>query len=210
MSRVPFVVALALGLLSAATSACADNEPARVDPVKAAAFNTTLFGRPPASKGLTYACFIRRYDGDHLARHPKQKVAAMKLLVTIGHPPEESSTPYSFRLGFKYRHRKGDWDSSGACHTVQSKETDGEVRLGCSVDCDGGGIEIGLGRTADATRVRLERVRIWQNNEPDDEGDELSAGADDKIFRLDRTNIKDCEALITDRKELPALRSKRP
>jgi hypothetical protein len=211
MSRVPFaIMTFVATAMLATTAATASEEPAKIDPAKVTSFNTTLFAKPPAAKGLTYACFTRRYDADHLARHPKQKVAAMKLLVTFGHPPEESSTPYSFRLGFKYRHRKGDWDSSGACHTLQSKETDGEVRLGCSVDCDGGGIEIGLGKTTYATRVRLERVRIWQNNKPDDDGEELSAGADDKIFRLDRTNIKDCEALITDRKELAALRSKRP
>lgn len=207
MSRLP-VAFVATTLL--ATAAWAGDEPAKIDPAKAAAFDTTLFGKAPATKGLTYACFTRRYDAGHMARHPKQKVAAMKLLVTVGHPPEESSTPYSFRLGFKYRHRKGEWDSSGACHAVQSKDTEDEVRLACSVDCDGGGIQIGLGKTADATRVRLERVRIWQNSRPDDEGQELSAGADDKIFRLDRTDMKECEMLVTDRKELAALRSKRP
>ena len=37
--------------------------------------------------------------------------------------------------------------------------------------------------------VRLERVRIWQNSRPDEEaGDSLVAGADDKVFRLDRVD----------------------
>ncbi len=36
----------------------------------------------------------------------------------------------------------------------------------------------------------------------------FTGGEDDKIFRLDRTNLKECESLITDRKELAAMRSK--
>jgi len=34
----------------------------------------------------------------------------------------------------------------------------------------------------------------------------LNAGADDKIFRLDRVKPDECASLITDRKELAALR----
>lgn len=211
MTRVIPITTLAAALLVSAiasTAARAEDEPAKVDAAKADAFNAKLFGKPLGPQ-LTYACFARRYDADHMAKHPQQKVSAMKLLVTAGHPPEESSSPYSFRLGFKYRHRKGDWDSSGSCVHMHDKETGFEVRMGCGVDCDGGGIEIGLSQTADATLVRLARVRIWQNSKPDEEpGDELTGGADDKMFRLDRTKLKECESLITDRKELATLRSK--
>ncbi|WP_213288494.1 hypothetical protein [Bradyrhizobium sp. sGM-13] len=35
----------------------------------------------------TYACFVRRYDANHLAQHPKQKISAMKLLVTAEDAP---------------------------------------------------------------------------------------------------------------------------
>jgi hypothetical protein len=38
----------------------------------------------------------------------------MKLLVSAEIPPEDATTNYSFRLGFKYRHRSGDFDSSGS------------------------------------------------------------------------------------------------
>ncbi|MDX3966501.1 MAG: hypothetical protein QHD01_07870 [Bradyrhizobium sp.] len=51
--------------------------------------------------------------------------------------------------------------------------------------------------------------RVWQNNKPDDEAEQsLVAGADDKIFRLDRTDNSECASLVTDRKELAALRHK--
>ncbi len=46
-------------------------------------------------------------------------------------------------------------------------------------------------------------------NKPDDEArDALSAGADDKVFRVDRTETSDCAELVTDRKELAAIRHK--
>ena len=37
---------------------------------------------------------------------------------------------------------------------------------------------------------------------------DLVAGADDKIFRVDRAELRECAELVTDRKELAALRRK--
>ena len=79
-------------------------------------FDQRLFAGPAGAK--TYACFVRHYDAIHLARHPKQKVNAMTLLVTAENPPEEKTTNYSFRLGVKYRHRSGNFNSSGYCNHV--------------------------------------------------------------------------------------------
>ena len=51
-------------------------------------------------------------------------------------------------------------------------------------------------------------MRIWQNNKPEeDSNDELTAGKDDAIFRLERAPIEECRSLVTDRKELAAMRS---
>ena len=72
-----------------------------VDKARATAFHAQMFGGPLSHK--TYACFVRRYDASHLAQHPKQKVSAMKLLVTAEDAPEDKTVNYSFRLGFKYR-----------------------------------------------------------------------------------------------------------
>jgi len=80
-----------------------------IDKVQADALDTRMFAAPLGKK--TYACFVRRYDPDHLARHPLQKVSAMKLLVSAEIPPEDATYTYSFRLGFKYRHRSGDFDA---------------------------------------------------------------------------------------------------
>jgi hypothetical protein len=57
--------------------------------------------------------------------------------------------------------------------------------------------------------IRLTRIRIWERNEPDDDAsNDLVAGADDKIFRVDRADLHECSELVTDRQELAALRRK--
>ena len=210
-----------------------------IDQTTAAAFDARLFAAVPgyAPGKKTYACFVRHYDADHLARHPKQKVSAMLLLVTAEIPPDEKVLNYSFRLGVSYRQRPGDFDSSGYCSHARatgagqetgketSKETSKEtgketgqeigqeigkeIRFDCSVDCEGGGIGIAMSKDDQSAIIRLERITIWQRNKPDAEaGDALLAGADDKIFRLDRAEVRDCAALVTNRKELAAIRHK--
>lgn len=191
-----------------------------IDQATAAAFDARLFAAAPGNTfgnapgkntagNKSYACFMRHYDADHLANHPKQKVGAMQLLVTAEIPPGEKALAYSFRLGVNYRHRPGDFDSSGYCNHATATEAGKEIRFDCGVDCEGGGISIALSKDDRSAIVRLERITIWQRNKPDAEaGDALLAGADDRIFRLDRTDTRDCAALVTDRKELAAIRHK--
>lgn len=204
MKQTLLVVALAVAAGAGATSAVQAQE--EVDKATAAAFDNRMFAGPLGAKA--YACFVRRYDANHLAQHPKQKVSAMKLLVTAEDAPEDKTVNYSFRLGFKYRHRAGNFDSSGFCSHIVAENTGGEIRLGCGVDCEGGGIEVAM-KDDKSALIRLERIRIWERNKPDDDAsNDLVAGADDKIFRLDRTDNAECASLVTDRKELAALRHK--
>ena len=170
-------------------------------------FNARMYAGAPGNKA--YACFVRRYDAEHLARHPKQKVASMKLLVSAEVDEEDKQLHNSFRLGFRYRHRSGDFDSSGSCHHVIFVKDGNETRLACGVDCEGGGIGVALSKDDKSTIVRLASVRVWLHNKPDDEAERsLVAGSDDGIFRLDRADNSECAALVTDRKELAALRHK--
>ncbi|WFU15714.1 hypothetical protein [Bradyrhizobium sp. CB3481] len=187
--------------LSSGAGVCPAQE--SVDKAKAAAFDGRMFGGPLSQK--TYACFVRRYDASHLAQHPKQKVSAMKLLVTAEEASEDKTINYSFRLGFKYRHRAGKFDSSGFCSHTVAENNGGEIRLGCGVDCEGGGIEVAMKDDRSAL-IRLERIRIWEAD--DDASNDLVGGADDKIFRVDRADLHECSELVTDRKELAALRRK--
>ncbi|QWG15683.1 hypothetical protein KMZ29_06555 [Bradyrhizobium sediminis] len=200
------IVTLAAAIV-AAVSATGHAAEEGIDKAKADAFDVRMLAKPPGNKA--YACFVRRYDPEHLARHPLQKVRAMKLLITAEIPPDENTTNYSFRLGVKYRHRAGDFDSSGSCGHVISEDAGHEIRFGCGVDCDGGGIVVAMSKDDKSAIIRLERVRIWQNNKPDEEAeDSLVAGADDRIFRLDRVEARECASLVTDRKELAAIRHK--
>jgi hypothetical protein len=173
-------------------------------------FVTRVFGGAVDPAKKTYACFTRSYDSEHLAEHPQQKVSAMKLLLTAEQDTEEHEMNYSFRLGVKYRHRSGNYDSSGDCgHGKFTDEKTNEAMLGCGVDCDGGGISVLLAKDDKSVIVKLERIRIWKDRNYDEDAEQdLVAGADDKAFRLDRTSLKDCESLVTDRKELAAMRHK--
>ncbi len=169
-----------------------------------------------------YACFVRRYDAEHLAQHPLQKVSVMKLLITAEQVPDEPVLEYSFRLGVNFRDRPGNFDSSGDCGRAPSikgpdDDTPPEDRVmlpdgidfSCGVDCDGGGITVNLAHKDAAVIVKLERVRIWKGKNPDEAAESsLQGGADDKVFRLDRTSLNDCAELANDRKELATLRHK--
>ena len=205
MKRSALLVVLAMAATASLTGA--SRAQAGVDKPGATAFDTRMFAGPLGQK--TYACFVRRYDSGHLARHPQQKVSAMKLLVTAEDAPEDKTTNYSFRLGFNYRHRSGNFDSSGYCNHVVAEDAGKEIRLGCGVDCEGGGIDVAMSKDDKSALIRLERIRIWERNKADDDAsDDLVAGADDKIFRVDRAHLSECAELVTDRKELAALRRK--
>jgi len=78
---------VAVAACIAGANACYAQE--AVDRAKAATFDNRMFAGPLGQK--TYACFVRRYDAGHLAQHPKQKVSAMKLLVTAEDAPEDKT-----------------------------------------------------------------------------------------------------------------------
>lgn len=210
MGRALRLTTVTLAVLMLGMSAPrADEGDSTITPAQRAAFDQRLFAAEVGTK-TAYACFTRRYDAEHLARHPQQKVREMKLLVSAEKPPEEAALTYSFRLGFKYRQRRSEtFDSSGSCRHAVVQDSGNDMRLGCSVDCDGGRIDIALAKDDQATLVRVERIRIWQHNKPDEDASgDLVGGTDDRIFRLDRVDTRACASLVTDRQELAALRHK--
>jgi hypothetical protein len=190
---------------------------ARADDLQADSDFAKRFFAANAGAPKAYACFIRRYDAAHMAQHPQQKVTVMKLLVTSEKMEDDKYLTYSFRLGVNFRDQPGDFDSSGDCgHAppVRNADTDPMPPAGidfqCDVDCDGGGIAVNLANGDNSLIVKLGRIRIWKSTDPD--GDplrSLEGGADDKVFRLDRTSLDECRSLVADRKELAALRHKK-
>src|SRR5262249_40775918 len=139
----------------------------------------------------------------HLKHHPKQKVSAMKILVTAEKPPGEP-TAYTYRLGVQFKSRPGDFDGESPCdHSVAGNE----IRFSCAVDCGGGGLEIALSKDNKSAIVRLEAVGIWDRKHPDGEIESLQ-GADDKMFRLDRVDNKECADLLPKRDEVASVQQK--
>lgn len=202
VSRLLAALAAALAITLASGIAVAE-EADEVKPEARAEFNKRVFGKEPAARANTYACFVRRYDPDHLAHHPDQKVTQMKLLVTSEWMMGDKQLVHQFRLGVRFRDKRGDYDSSGGCNLFHPEEAANETRLGCGVDCDGGGIGIAMGDDDKSTIVRLDRIRIWQNKKTNEGGPgELVAGKDDGIFRLDRASVEECRSLVTNRKQL--------
>lgn len=208
--RLTLLFAGTLALNFAVAPALADDSPD-------VAFAKRMFAGN-AARPKAYACFVRRYDAAHMAEHPKQKVTAMKLLITAEMVPEDTALQYSFRLGVNFRDRAGDFDSSGDCgHTATARAPEPNdpvlaagVDFDCAVDCDGGGISVKLADNDGSLIVKpLDAIRIWKGKDPDEAAaTELRAGADDQIFRLDRAKPEECAALVSDRKELAALRHK--
>jgi hypothetical protein len=172
-------------------------------------FANKLYAADVTQQKKTFACFVREYDAAHLAKHPQQKVSTMKLLVTAEQVPEDENINHSFSLGLKFRGKPGDFRSGGSCgHAKASESENGKEHLGCSVDCDGGSIDVELSADAKSTIVRVGSVSIWDPKKPDTEDRlHLNGGTDDRVFRLDRAPLEMCKSLVTERDELVALRA---
>ena len=162
-----------------------------------AQFAKRMFAERLAAKGVSYACFTRRYDAAHLAKHPQQKVKFMTLVVRAEFLPEDRDLNYSFQIDVGFRDRNGDFNSSGSCgHAAVTPDTPNALHLGCGVDCDGGGLSVALADSDKAIVVRLDSIAIWDASKPDAERTSFDGGTDDHVFRLDRVNNDVCKKMI--------------
>src|ERR1700743_385482 len=134
LTALPLVAALA-----AASPLVAHAEDDGLDPAKAKAFDSRVFAGPIGEKAS--ACFVRRYDASHLAQHPKQKVSAMKLLVTAENKPNEV-TSYAYKIGVKFRNKPGNFDGSSFCGHMIDGDGNKDVSFTCDVVWGGGGVSI--------------------------------------------------------------------
>ncbi len=160
-----------------------------------------LLGKEPQT-GTARACFVRTYGVDHLAVHPKQTVAAMLLLVRGEKDTEEKDVNYTFSLGVKFRSKSTHFVSAGDCSHADVAENDGAITLHCSVDCDGGGLTMALGKDDQSTLVSIDQISIWRaggTSEPENR-DSLDGGADDRSFRLDRVSLDQCVPIADDQR----------
>lgn len=165
-----------------------------------------IFAGAPAAKGKSYACFMRRYDAAHLARHPKQKVKSMTLLVSAEMLPEDKQLNYDFQFKVGFRDRKGVFSTDGSCgHPSAFEESPDKLHVGCGVDCDGGGVSVEMVNADKSVMLRLNSVAIWDDSKPDEEErGSMQGGADDRAFRLDRVKLDACKSMMQSEDDKPA------
>jgi hypothetical protein len=172
------------------------------------AFQKQVFNRT-IGKDRIHACYKRVYDAPHLASHPQQNVRTMTLLVT-GSAEDPTSPTYSLGLGVTFRKSGAHFETYGSCGTIGDGTPNGGKAnvVNCGVDCDGGAINVALKNEKSVLVSIPEGARIWKAGNSSDESNDESRrfGADDKLFRLDRTKLTDCLPLVGDGDEKAQLR----
>jgi hypothetical protein len=150
-----------------------------------------LFGQDMGEEAL-HSCFVRHYDEPHLRVHPQQNVTDMALLVSA-QPGEGYEGFYGVSIGVRFRGVTNELQLAGGCGAGDDGKT-----LGCGIDCDGGVIDVAL-RDENSVRVEIPYgARTW-DPESDGEPDPAAEfGEDDKVFRLDRADLKECLNLVWD------------
>lgn len=191
--------------LAAAFPLVSHAEDEGMNPAKVKAFDAQVFGRPIGDRAT--ACFVRRYDANHLAQHRKQKVSSMKLLLTAENKPEEE-TSFAYKVGVQFKIKPGNFDGGSNCGHLEEEDGNKEIRFTCDVDCGGGGLEIAMAKDSKSAIVHLEVIGVYDRKHPKRDPITLEGGADDKLFRLDRVDNSECAELMPGRKEVASLQRK--
>ena len=199
LAALPLVVALV------AASPLAAHAEDGIPAAKLKAFDAKVFGGPIGD--TAFACFVRRYDASHLAQHRKQKVSAMKLLVTAQNRPKEP-TSYAYKVGVQFRNKSGNFDGGSSCGHMVDEDGKKDIRFTCDVECGGGGLEIAMSKDNKSAIVHLEVIGVWDRKHPDGDAVTLEGGTDAKLFRLDRVDISECAELMDGHKEVASLQRK--
>ena len=156
---------------------------------------TALNAMLPAQPG-NKACYVRSYDAAHLRAHPRQRITAMKFLLGVeAYDPKPADAKgssdlfyYTFSMSVARRGDKRLLHTSGDCLVSDD--------ISCVVDCDGGGLLLDKMPPAGSLIVRLKEDGIRMFHDCDEEvGVLVKPGADDKVFRLDKTANDACRAL---------------
>lgn len=136
-------------------------------------------------------CYARAYSQEHLAQHPKQKVAEIQFRLTYyRHEPDDYSPQgqrnYYFEVLARLRGQTDMMTSTGEC-------TSYEGAIFCGVECDGGGVNV-TRRPPDRILVSLAEMGRLRMTHGCDESDsvDLEAGEDDVEFLLTRTDDASC------------------
>ena len=195
MLRRALIVAATLANVAsakAANTAGFDNE-----------FLANLLGRL-YRHGESFACFSRQYDDAHLAAHGGQRVTFVKALVDAyfresSLAPASGSYLYQVSLAFRFRDRRETLTGVAECGD------------GTPSDSLHGGAYC-AGPAGAATHLALQGRQVlvvtipdgadlWMPGPVDKRHDTVKNpfGPDDRVFRLIRTDLRQCEDLAFDR-----------
>jgi len=164
-----------------------------------AGFQKRIFGRVLDAEPA-HACFKRIYDAAHLARHPRQNVRTMRLLVT-GKAEDPDQPSYKLGLGVTFRRSGSHFETAGGCGAIHGAGGSGKANIvNCGVDCDGGSIDVTLEDAGSVLVAIPDGARIWKAGGGDEgaDSDRRRFGADDTLFRLEHTDLRDCLPLAAD------------
>jgi hypothetical protein len=195
LGRILIVAASIAGLtpIAQARAAAPDSE-----------FLSHVLGRRLSRDGETFACFTRKYDDAHLAAHPAQRVTFVTALVDAHFresslPPLRGSYLYQVSLAFNFRDRAETLTGVAECGDGTPKDS-----LRGGAHC--AGPQSASARLAlQGRRVLVvtlpEGADLWTPGPVDQRHDTVKNpfGSDDKVFRLVRTDLKECEDLAFDR-----------
>jgi hypothetical protein len=199
MRKIRLSMAAFVGLLASGAVAAPSDE-AKLSDFAHRMFATTSFEQKAS------ACFVRSYDAAHLARHRRQTVSAMKMLVSAEKLADDGQLSYSYELGVKFRNRRGDYVSRFQCgraHLADVKET--RVQVTCHDGCEGGdGVVIAVAPDSKSILVRIDSVSLWLPDKPSDADGhfEFRGGPDNHVFRLERVDLESCKSVIRDGDEV--------
>jgi hypothetical protein len=155
-------------------------------------------------KAKTFACFNRVYDPAHLTAHPEQNVKTMMLLAVVD---PDSPDEIDLRIGVTFRTRNGMLETDGICASPHAEgEPSDATSAHCSVNCDGGAIDVELKANGSVLLGIPEGARLWKPGSDDPDANVRGAfGPDDKLFRLDRAALGQCLPLAVDKDEKASL-----
>ena len=201
MRHTPILIAACCLLASAAVAA--PREDAKVADFAQRMFATKSFDQKNS------ACFVRTYDAAHLARHRRQTVTAMKMLVSAEKLADDGQLSYSYELGVNFRNRKGDFASSFQCgHPRVWDDKHGRVDIICHDGCEGGdGVVIALSPDAKSIIVKIDSVALRPADQPAATATyfEFAGSPDNHVFRLDRVDPDKCKSLLGEGAEVAAV-----
>ena len=152
-----------------------------------------LLGKDPG-KDAAYSCFSRHYDVAHLSSHPRQNVTNMSVFVESTYDAESDSHRDDYlKIGINFRHLDKPFVVDGGCEMVNGK-------LSCGGDCGGGGtFEV---TTKGKTSIYVSIPDGAPVYDPTDEDADTPKGAafgsDDKLFRLGRVDVNQCQSIMSD------------